>query len=128
MSSNPPPGDNPYARRAIPWGRPPQTTFRTGPLPEGSKLLTPERPPGAPERLIPAPPKREAPASSQNQSQAPAQASLLTSPQTARPAPARAATNGAPSSIFGHSNLPSASTRPTPIRNVLGHGGASHQR
>lgn len=117
MSSNPPPGDNPYARRAIPWGRPPQTTFRSGPLPTGPALLTPERPPGAPPRPIPAP------------TSAPMDRPAPVTPATAAPQRTQTATQGAtrtspaastglavaPSSIFGRSNIPTAPARPAPV-------------
>ena len=31
----------PFARRPVQWGRPPQTTFRAGPLPRGTGLMPP---------------------------------------------------------------------------------------
>ena len=31
----------PFARRPVQWGRPPQTTFRAGPLPRGAGLMPP---------------------------------------------------------------------------------------
>ena len=45
----------PFARRPVQWGRPPQTTFRAGPLPRGVGLMPPVAAPQPAQRPQPQP-------------------------------------------------------------------------
>ena len=89
----------PFARRPVQWGRPPQTTFRAGPLPRGTGLVPPAPAP-AQAPAAPRPASGGVLGGSLVPQRRPAQPgtgpTLLTTPMPTAPQPARPAAPVAP--------------------------------